>query len=161
MRKMGCLRSKKYQSYKGTYGKVAPNILARNFKANGPNQKWVTDVTEFKIKGEELYLSLALDLYNSEIIAWNMTTHPGMSLVEDRLSDALKTLKPGGERVLHADQGWQYQMARYQETLKAKDIKQSMSRRGNCLDNAVIENFFGLFKDRMSGITKSKKTRNI
>ena len=149
MRKMGlasCLRSKKYQSYKGTYGKVAPNILERDFKASSPNQKWVTDVTEFNVKGTKLYLSPVLDLYNSEIIAWNMTTHPGMSLVENMLSDALKILKPGDAPILHSDQGWQYQMARYQEALQAKDIKQSMSRKGNCLDNAVIENFFGLLK---------------
>ncbi|WP_420794213.1 IS3 family transposase [Providencia rettgeri] len=149
MRKLGLasrLRIKKYQSYKGTYGKVAPNILERNFKANAPNQKWVTDVTEFKIKGEKLYLSPVLDLYNSEIIAWNMTTHPDMSLVENMLSNALKTLIPGDNPILHSDQGWQYQMARYQDTLKVKGIKQSMSRKGNCLDNAVIENFFGLLK---------------
>lgn len=149
MRKMGlasCLRSKKYQSYKGTYGKVAPNILERNFKACSPNQKWVTDVTEFNVKGAKLYLSPVLDLYNSEIIAWNMTTHPGVSLVENMLSDALKVLKPGDAPILHSDQGWQYQMARYQEKLQAKNIKQSMSRKGNCLDNAVIENFFGLLK---------------
>jgi putative transposase len=144
MRKMGlasCLRSKKYQSYKGTYGKVAPNTLARDFKASSPNQKWVTDVTEFNVKGTKLYLSPVLDLYNSEIIAWNMTTHPGMNLVENMLSKAVKRLKPGDRPVLHSDQGWQYQMARYQEKLKAKGIEQSMSRKGNCLDNAVIENF--------------------
>lgn len=149
MRKMGLssrLRSKKYQSYKGTYGKVAPNILERDFKACSPNQKWVTDVTEFNVKGTKLYLSPVLDLYNSEIIAWNMTTHPGMSLVENMLSDALQTLKPDDTPILHSDQGWQYQMARYQEALQAKNIKQSMSRKGNCLDNAVIENFFGLLK---------------
>lgn len=149
MRKLGLasrLRIKKYQSYKGTYSKVAPNILERNFKANAPNQKWVTDVTEFKIKGEKLYLSPVLDLYNSEIIAWNMTTHPGISLVENMLSNALKTLAPGDNPILHSDQGWQYQMARYQDTLKIKGIKQSMSRKGNCLDNAVIENFLGLLK---------------
>ncbi|MRT05941.1 IS3 family transposase [Ewingella americana] len=69
-----------------------------------------------------------------------------MSLVENMLSDALKTLKPGDAPILHSDQGWQYQMARYQEALQAKNIKQSMSRKGNCLDNAVIENFFGLLK---------------
>lgn len=149
MRKMGlasCLRSKKYQSYKGTYGKIAPNILERDFKASSPNQKWVTDVTEFNVKGTKLYLSPVLDLYNSEIIAWNMTTHPGMDLVENMLSKAIKRLKPSDRPILHSDQGWQYQMARYQEKLKVKGIEQSMSRKGNCLDNAVIENFFGLLK---------------
>ncbi|MEY4475635.1 MAG: hypothetical protein RL248_1402 [Pseudomonadota bacterium] len=115
MRQMGlasCLRSKKYQSYKGTYRKVSPNVLKRNFKANRPNEKWVTDVTEFNVKGKKLYMSPVLDLYNSEIIAWNMTTRPGMRLVENMLSEALKTLKQGDEPVLHSNQGWQYQMAR-------------------------------------------------
>jgi putative transposase len=149
MRKSGLssrLRNKKYQSYKGTYGRAAPDVLQRNFTASSPNQKWVTDVTEFSIKGEKLYLSPVLDLYNREIIAWNMATHPGMGLVEKMLNEALKRLKPGEEPVLHSDQGWQYQMARYQERLKSRNIKQSMSRKGNCLDNAVIENFFGLLK---------------
>lgn len=149
MRKMGlasCLRSKKYQSYKGTYGKIAPNILSRNFKASSPNQKWVTDVTEFNVKGTKLYLSPVLDLYNSEIIAWHMTTHPGMNLVDNMLSKAIQRLKPDERPILHSYQGWQYQMARYQEKLKVKGIEQSMSRKGNCLDNAVIENFFGLLK---------------
>ncbi len=106
MRKMGLvsrLRIKKYQSYKGTYGKVAPNILERDFKANAPNQKWVTDVTEFKIKGDKLYLSPVLDLYNSEIIAWNMTADPGVSLVENMLDKALKTLAPSDKPILHSD----------------------------------------------------------
>lgn len=133
-----CLRSKKYQSYKGTYGKIAPNILSRNFKASSPNQKWVTDVTEFNVKETKLYLSPVLDLYNSEIIAWHMTTHPGMNLVDNMLSKAIQRLKPDERPILHSDQGWQYQMARYQEKLKVKGIEQSMSRKGNCLDNAVI-----------------------
>lgn len=149
MRKQGLasnLRSKKYQSYKGIYGKVAPNVLQRNFNAEAPNQKWVTDVTVFNIRGKKLYLSPVLDLYNSEIIAWNMDTHPGMDLVDKMLDDALRKLKSGDRPVLHSDQGWQYQMASYQEKLESKEVQQSMSRKGNCLDNAVVENFFGLLK---------------
>jgi putative transposase len=72
-------------------------------------------VTEFNVKGTKLYLSPVLDLYNSEIIAWNMTTHLRMNLVENMLSKAVKRLKPGDRPVLLSDQGWQYQMARYQE----------------------------------------------
>lgn len=140
------LRSKKYRSYKGTYGKVAPNRLERNFHAKAPNQKWVTDVTEFKLKGKKLYLSPVLDLYNSEVIAWNMETHPNMNLVTKMLDDALGKLQPGESPILHSDQGWQYQMVGYQSKLEAVDVKQSMSRKGNCLDNAVVENFFGLLK---------------
>lgn len=139
------LRVKKYQSFKGVYGKVFPNILDRDFKANAPNQKWVTDVTEFKVKGSRLYLSPVLDLFNSEIISWKMATRPG-DLVKNMLIDAFQKLSPVDKPILHSDQGWQYQMASYQNTLKAKGITQSMSRKGNCLDNAVIENFFGLLK---------------
>ncbi|MFQ2784928.1 IS3 family transposase, partial [Aeromonas caviae] len=140
------LRRKKYRSYKGTYGHIAPNLLQRDFHADAPNQKWVTDVTEFNLKGQKLYLSPVLDLYNSEIIAWQMATHQGMPLVDKMLDDALATLGPGDTPVLHSDQGWQYQMASYQTRLSSREVKQSMSRKGNCLDNAVVENFFGLLK---------------
>lgn len=140
------LRRKKYQSYKGAYGKVVPNVLERNFTAEAPNQKWVTDVTEFSIRGKKLYLSPVLDLYNKEVVAWQMDTHPGMKLIDKMLDDALQKLNSGDEPVLHSDQGWQYQMASYQEKLGAGEVKQSMSRKGNCLDNAVIESFFGLLK---------------
>ncbi|WP_154581779.1 IS3-like element IS1664 family transposase [Yersinia enterocolitica] len=140
------LRRKKYQSYQGAYGKVVPNILARKFTAEAPNQKWVTDVTEFNVRGKKLYLSPVLDLYNSEVVAWQMDTHPGMNLIDKMLDDALQKLNSGDEPVLHSDQGWQYQMASYQKRLGSGEVKQSMSRKGNCLDNAVIENFFGLLK---------------
>jgi len=123
-----------------------PNLLQRDFHADAPNQKWVTDVTEFNLKGQKLYLSPVLDLYNSEIIAWQMATHQGMPLVDKMLDDALATLGPGDTPVLHSDQGWQYQMASYQTRLSSREVKQSMSRKGNCLDNAVVENFFGLLK---------------
>lgn len=140
------LRRKKYRSYKGTYGHIAPNLLQRDFHADAPNQKWVTDVTEFNLKGQKLYLSPVLDLYNSEIIAWQMATHQGMRLVDKMLDEALARLQPGDAPVMHSDQGWQYQMASYQTRLSSRDVKQSMSRKGNCLDNAVVENFFGLLK---------------
>ncbi|MBS2784369.1 IS3 family transposase [Aeromonas salmonicida] len=149
MRKQGLasnLRRKRYRSYKGTYGHIAPNLLQRDFHADAPNQKWVTDVTEFTLKGQKLYLSPVLDLYNSEVIAWHMATHQGMLLVDKMLDEALATLQPGDAPVLHSDQGWQYQMASYQARLSSRDVKQSMSRKGNCLDNAVVENFFGLLK---------------
>lgn len=140
------LRCKKYQSYKGVYGKMAPDLLKRDFKADKPNQKWVTDVTEFNVRGRKLYLSTVLDLYNREIIAWNMDEHPSINLVGMMLDNALEKLELGDNPILHSDQGWQYQMAGYQEKLTSRHVKQSMSRKGNCLDNAVMENFFGLLK---------------
>lgn len=141
-----CIRRKKYTSYKGQYGKAAGNVLNRQFSADNPNQKWVTDVTEFKIGGEKLYLSPILDLYNGEIVAYQMETHPRMSLIDDMLTKALMVLSEGEYPLLHSDQGWQYQMVRYQKRLESAGLKQSMSRKGNCYDNAVIESFFGTLK---------------
>ncbi|WP_427238816.1 IS3 family transposase [Yersinia enterocolitica] len=141
-----CIRRKKYNSYKGRYGKAADNILSRQFSADKPNQKWVTDVTEFKISGEKLYLSPVLDLYNGEIIAYQMESRPHQSMVENMLSKALSVLSENEYPLIHSDQGWQYQMAQYQKRLKEAGLTQSMSRKGNCLDNAVIESFFGTLK---------------
>lgn len=143
------LRKKKYRSYKGEIGKVAQNELNRNFKAIRPNQKWVTDVTEFAVKGQKVYLSPILDLYNGEIISYNISLHPTFQQILDMLDKAFTRISDTTGIVLHSDQGWQYQMDLYQKKLKEKGIIQSMSRKGNCLDNAVIENFFGLLKTEM------------
>ncbi|HHQ6559491.1 TPA: IS3 family transposase [Serratia fonticola] len=140
------VRRKKYRSYKGHVGKVAPNTLQRDFTAQGPNQKWVTDITEFRVADEKLYLSPVLDLYNGEIIAYEMSRKPVFSLVKTMLNKALSTLKMEEKPLLHSDQGWHYQMAAYQHQLQENGIEQSMSRKGNCLDNAVMENFFGHLK---------------
>jgi len=140
------VRPKRYQSYRGSVGKAAPNLLERNFKATTPNQKWVTDVTQFNILGHKVYLSPVLDLYNGEIISYAITDHPQMNMVEQMLQKAFKKLKPKDKPMLHSDQGWHYRMASYQQTLKQKGIIQSMSRKGNCLDNAVMENWFGIMK---------------
>jgi putative transposase len=149
MKELGlkCLvRMKKYRSYKGEVGKVADNVLNRNFKASKPNEKWVTDITEFKLFGEKLYLSPILDLYNGEIITYTIGNRPTYSLVSDMLKKAFKRKKKNDELIIHSDQGWHYQMKKYRLALKKKDITQSMSRKGNCYDNAVIENFFGILK---------------
>ncbi|RSW41149.1 IS3 family transposase, partial [Klebsiella aerogenes] len=110
-----CIRKKKYNSYRGRYGKVAGNVLNRQFSADKPNQKWVTDVTEFKINGEKLYLSPVLDLYNGEIVAYQMASRPLLSMVDEMLSKALSVLGKDEYPLLHSDQGWQYQMANYQK----------------------------------------------
>ena len=145
-----CLvRMKKYRSYQGKVGKIAPNILNRDFKATKPNEKWVTDVTEFHLFGEKLYLSPILDLFNGEIVAYNIEKRPVFQLVTKMLDRAFHRLNEGDTPILHSDQGWHYQMSKYQHLLKEQHIKQSMSRKGNCLDNAVIENFFGLLKSEL------------
>lgn len=143
------VRMKKYRSYKGNVGKIAPNILKRDFVAAKPNEKWVTDVTEFHLFGEKLYLSPVLDLYNGEIIAYNIQSRPTYELVSRMLDKAVTCLSEGDAPVLHSDQGWHYQMKQYSYVLKQHGITQSMSRKGNCLDNAVIENFFGLLKSEL------------
>jgi transposase InsO family protein len=152
MNEMGlkCLvRMKKYRSYKGNVGKIAPNLLNRDFSAEKINEKWVTDVTEFHLFGEKRYLSPILDLCNGEIIAYTVMNRPVYKLVGDMLEQAIKRLQPENQVILHSDQGWHYQMKKYQKTLEQHNIKQSMSRKGNCLDNAVMENFFGLLKSEL------------
>jgi len=148
------IRIKKYKSYKGEQGKIAPNILERNFKATAPNQKWATDITEFNVSGKKLYLSPIIDLFNQEIISYELTERPVFSQVTMMLKKAFKKIPNSTNLTLHSDQGWQYQMRQYQYLLKEKGITQSMSRKGNCLDNAIIENFFGTLKAELFYIQK-------
>lgn len=143
------VRIKKYKSYRGEVGKVAPNVLKRNFKAEKPNEKWVTDVTEFSLFGKKVYLSPILDLFNGEIVSYNISDRPTFSQTKDMLAKAFLRIPNDTNLVLHSDQGWQYQMKHYQAMLKQKGIIQSMSRKGNCLDNSVMENFFGLLKSEL------------
>ena len=143
------VRQKKYKSYKGQPGKVAPNLLKRNFTAKKPNKKWVTDVTEFKVMGDKLYLSPIMDLYNGEIISYNISARPNFDQILDMLTKALSKLQLKSRLILHSDQGWQYQMQQYQDIIGTRKIKQSMSRKGNCLDNASMESFFGLLKSEL------------
>ena len=143
------IRRKKYRSYKGEIGKIAPNVLKRNFYAEKANQKWVTDVTEFAVNDKKVYLSPILDLYNGEIVSYNISLHPTFHQTMDMLEKAFNKVPDNVNLILHSDQGWQYQMKRYQFMLKEKGIIQSMSRKGNCLDNSVMENFFGILKTEM------------
>ncbi len=152
MRELGlkCLVSmKKYKSYKGTVGKIAPNILDRQFTAEQPNEKWVTDITEFKLFGEKLYFSPVLDLFNGEIITYSIGSRPTYSLVSEMLDKALEHLPEDHQLLMHSDQGWHYQMRQYRHVLKQRGIIQSMSRKGNCYDNSVMENFFDIMKSEL------------
>ena len=142
------VRVKKYRSYKGE-GKVDPNLLNWDFHAQRPNQKWVTDVTEFSLFGEKLYLSPILDLHSSDLVSYTISDRPVLSMVTTMLNEAFAKIPDGTNLILHSDQGWQYQHKQYQRMLREKGIRQSMSRKGNCLDNAVIENFFGLLKSEL------------
>ena len=152
MKELGLIcrvRMKKYRSYKGEVGKIAPNLLKRDFHADRPNQKWVTDVTEFSLFGEKLYLSPILDLCSSDLVSYTISDRPVLSMVTTMLDKAFEKIPDNTNLILHSDQGWQYQHKQYQRMLREKGIRQSMSRKGNCLDNAVIENFFGLLKSEL------------
>ena len=148
------VRMKKYRSYKGAVGKIAPNRLKRDFSTTAPNQKWVTDVTEFSLFGEKLYLSPVLDLHSSDLVSYVISDRPVLSMVINMLDDAARQLPLGAAPILHSDQGWQYQHKLYQRKLAEYGIVQSMSRKGNCLDNAVMENFFGLLKSELLYLQK-------
>jgi putative transposase len=155
------IRIKKYKSYKGDQGEIAPNILERNFKATAPNQKWATDVTEFNVSGNKLYLSPIIDLFNQEIISYELTERPVFNRVVMMLKKAFKKIPNNTNLTLHSDQGWQYQMKQYQHLLKEKGIIQSMSKKGNCLDNAIIENFFGILKSELFYLKKYKSINEL
>jgi len=143
------VKIKKYRSYKGKVGKKAPNILNRNFQASKPNEKWVTDITEIKLFGEKLYFSPMLDLYNGEIITYTIGSRPTYSLVSTMLEQSFERLKASDTLLIHSDQGWHYQMKQYRSALIEHGITQSMSRKGNCYDNAVIESFFSIMKSEL------------
>jgi len=140
------VRPKKYKSYKDDVGAVAANELNRQFESMAPNQKWVTDVTEFKVGSEKLYLSPILDLYNGEIVTFETSRRPVFEMVGSMLDKALAKLQPHERPLLHSDQGWHYRMPRYQATLKERSMVQSMSNKGCCYDNAAMESFFGVLK---------------
>lgn len=153
----------KYKSYKGDVGKVAVNLLLtkevdkvkntttykRNFKTTSINQIWSSDVTEFHISSGKLYLSPIFDLHNNEIISYDVSRSPNFSQTTNMLNIAFSKYKDLKGLIFHTDQGWQYQMKSFVEMLKNKNIKQSMSRKGNCLDNSPMESFFGRMKNEM------------
>ncbi len=148
------VRPKKYRSFKGEIGHAAPNALQRRFTAARANQKWVTDVTEFNVAGEKLYLSPILDLYNGEIVAFETARRPAFGLVSSMLKKALRKLEPDDKPMVHSDQGWQYRMPAYQRILGERGLVQSMSRKGNCLDNAAMESFFAVLKSECFYLNK-------
>lgn len=155
------IRVKKYKSYRGETGHKAPNILKRNFKTDQPNRKWATDVTEFNVSGNKLYLSPIIDLFNGEIISYELSERPVFAQVVNMLKKSFRKIKNTENIILHSDQGWQYQMKAYQHLLKEKGMIQSMSRKGNCLDNAIIENFFGTLKSEMFYTKKFKTVEEL
>ena len=152
-------KTRKYSSYKGTVGKIADNKIKRNFKVEKPYSKITTDTTEFKYLQKDksgnyqinkLYLNPYLDMYNSEILSYEISKKPTLEPILKALDRTIKiTSKSKEERIFHSDQGWAYQVKQYTSKLEENGITQSMSRKGNCLDNSPMENFFGILKQEI------------
>ena len=144
-------RSRKYNSYKGEVGKIADNELNRAFNVNQMNEVYVSDVTEFKVDNSDVkvYISPIMDLYNSEIVSFSISTSPTVRFVCISLEKAIEKLPIEHNLMIHTDQGFQYQHGNWTQLLEQNNIKQSMSRRGNCLDNSPMENFFSLLKQEI------------
>ena len=166
-------KSSKFHTYKGDNGNHKENLLLdsivnnntnkiqyiRNFKTNKPNQKWTTDVSEFRISSGKLYLSPILDMYDSSIISYDISTKANFEQTKRMLNKAFRKYVNLDGLIFQSDQGWQYQSIYYQNELKKRNIRQSFSRKGNCIDNSIMENFFGIMKKEMFyGYEKDFKT---
>ncbi|MGN0812313.1 MAG: IS3 family transposase [Candidatus Coproplasma sp.] len=142
-------KNDKYHSYKGEVGKIADNLLNRNFEASKPFEKLATDVTQLKVFDVKVYLSPIMDLYNDEIQSYSISLSPNLEQTREMLQGLFEKLPEDATPILHSDQGWQYQHDTYQTLLKEHNIIQSMSRKGNCMDNGAMESFFGRLKVEM------------
>lgn len=152
-------KSRRFSTYKGTVGKIAKNLLNRRFKTHLPYQKITTDTTEFKyytkdrngkVVIQKAYLDPFLDMFNGEILAYRLSKRPNAKAILDALDETIAISKRCRFRTtIHTDQGWAYQMKEFRRRLKENKIFQSMSRKGNCIDNSPMENFFGILKQEM------------
>ena len=152
MRKLGLqgkVKKQKYQSYIGEVGQIADNIINRDFKADKPNEKWTTDVSQFNCPFGKSYLSPILDMGMGDVVAWDLSQSPNLEQIGRMLDEAFIKYPNLKGLIFHSDQGWQYQHNYYQDRLKEKGIIQSMSRKGNCIDNCIMESFFGTLKNEM------------
>jgi transposase InsO family protein len=154
MQMKSLVRPKRYKAFDGAAAETAPDRLERDFKAERPNEKWVTDVTEFKVDNRKLYLSPMMDLYNREIVSYEIAERPLPTMIESMLTKAFKRLDPEERPIVHSDQGWQYRMPAFRQRLQRNGLVQSMSRKGNCYDNAAMESFFGTLKCELFHINK-------
>ena len=137
----------RYNSYKGNVGQSFDNIIGRNFKATGPWQKMGTDVTEFKLSFGKAYLAPVYDFASKEIVAHSISMHPNLAQQQEMLQILMDAKPAGVEPILHSDMRWQYQHETYISTLAENGFIQSMSRKGNCIDNGATEQIFGHLKD--------------
>lgn len=151
MKKLGLkavIRKKKHiKVYRqSTAGRIYDNLLKRYFYADTPFEKLVTDITEFSVGNQTIYLSVIMDLFNNEIIAYQASQENNIKLVEDTMRKAFKNSGASTDTILHSDQGMQYRSNKYNQLIKTYNLTPSMSRKGTCLDNACAEGFFSHFK---------------
>jgi putative transposase len=147
-------RRKRYNSFRGEVGAAAENVLNRQFATGARHTKWATDVTEFTVGSAKVYVSPILDLHDNRVISATAGPSPSVKMVTDSLRSAIDTLQPGEQPLVHSDQGFQYRHALWRDTLHAAGLTQSMSRKGTCLDNAVMEGFFSHLKEEWFRIQK-------
>ncbi|MBM7846986.1 IS3 family transposase [Arthrobacter roseus] len=147
-------RRKRYNSFRGEVGEAAENVLNRQFATESRHTKWVTDVTEFNIGASKVYLSPVLDLHDNRVISATAGPSPSVKMVTDGLRMAIDTLHPDEKPLVHSDQGFQYRHTLWRDTLRDAGLTQSMSRKGTCLDNAVMEGFFSHLKEEWFRIQK-------
>ena len=139
----------KYHSYKGEVGKIADNIIDRDFSTTAPLQKWTTDVSQFNFSWGKCYISPVLDMNTNEIISYDLSMSPNLGQIERMLNKAFEKYPSVEGLIFHSDQGWQYQHVNFRNALQEHGIVQSMSRKGNCYDNCIMETFFGRLKNEM------------
>lgn len=139
----------KYHSYRGEVGTVADNIIRRDFSTTAPLEKWTTDVSQFSFPWGKCYISPILDMHTNEIISYDLSLHPTLEQTTRMLERAFRKFSDLKGLIMHSDQGWQYRHDAYIKALSEHGIIQSMSRKGNCYDNSIMETFFGRLKNEM------------
>lgn len=152
MHNMGLLGKRpkeKYHSYQGEVGKIADNIINRDFGTTAPLQKWTTDVSQFNFSWGKCYISPILDMNTNEIISYDLALHPNLEQIHRMLDKAFDKFPRVDGLIFYSDQGWQYQHEYFRNTLKEHGAIQSMSRKGNCYDNCIMETFFGRLKNEL------------
>ena len=142
-------KTKKYSSYIGEISKAAENLINRNFHSDKPNQKMLTDITEFSIPAGKVYLSPIIDCFDGMVTAWKISTNPNAELVNSMLDEYHKTLKNGEKPIIHSDRGAHYRWTEWINRMNRYGFQRSMSRKGCSPDNSACEGFFGRMKNEM------------
>jgi len=160
-------RRRRYSSYCGEIGSAPDNLIARDFKAALPNQKWLTDITEFQLPAGKVWLSPVLDCFDGKVVSWSLSMHPNAELANTMLEKAIDTLKTSDRPIIHSDRGGHYRWPGWLVRVNAAGLIRSMSRKGCSPDNAACEGFFGRLKNEMyygrdwSGVTLNNFMQHV